>query len=239
MPRTQNFNWDLFVTGQVKVSEPLNRIVTDVDDFINRLVWAVTRLGEGVLDGLIVTLTGSVIEVSAGVAVKKGYLPFVLTRSASLQKSADSGYVVVDWGDYSVKFVLAVADNMTVLAQIDGSTVTDLRAWAGKGSFNTVHLNPVNLGNISGSVNIDWAQGNLQKATVTDNTTLSFVNPQAGQSLTLILVQGGSATVSFPSGVKWNGGNAPTMPSSVNKVLVVSFLFDGTDFYGWQVVKDE
>lgn len=239
MPKTPNFNWDLFVTGQVKVSEPLNRIVSDVDDYLARLINALSRLGEGVADGLIVTLTGNLISVSAGVAVKKGYPPFVLTTPASLQKTADTGYVVIDWSDFSVKFVLSVEASMTPLAFINGNTVTDLRRWAGLGAFNTLAFNLVDLGSQSGSLSIVWSQGNLQKVRLTGATTLSFLAAQAGQLLTLILVQGGGATVSFPSTIKWHNNAAPTLPSTTNRALIVQILFDGTDYYGWTVMRNE
>lgn len=91
----------------------------------------------------------------------------------------------------------------------------------------------------SGSVSVDFANGNVHELTLTGNiTTLTLSNPPAsGESgnLTLILKQDatGSRTVTWPAAVKWvNGGTAPTLSTAASSVDMVSmFTVDGGTTY--------
>jgi hypothetical protein len=51
-------------------------------------------------------------------------------------------------------------------------------------------------------------------------------------SLTFFITQTGSFTATF-SGVKWGGGGvAPSITTGANKIDILSFLSDGTNWYG-------
>jgi len=91
------------------------------------------------------------------------------------------------------------------------------------------------LGSVSGNVSIDLQLGNYVSATVTDATTLTFSNPLASpiaSGFILELTNGGSATITFPTSVRWPGGLAPEL--TVDGVDVLVFVTDdgGTNWRG-------
>ena len=86
-----------------------------------------------------------------------------------------------------------------------------------------------------GTTTIDWKLGNKYKFTFgAQNDTFTFTAPSNPCSLTLILVQDGtgSRTATWPGTVKWADGSAPTLTTDANAVDIVSFIYDGTNYYG-------
>ena len=70
--------------------------------------------------------------------------------------------------------------------------------------------------------NIDLATGNLFTKTITTATTLTISNVLATgnvNSFVLELTNGGSAVITWFSGVKWAGGTAPTLTASGKDIL--------------------
>tara|TARA_Y100000361_G_scaffold61850_2_gene54335 strand:+ start:238 stop:912 length:675 start_codon:yes stop_codon:yes gene_type:complete len=88
-----------------------------------------------------------------------------------------------------------------------------------------------------GTQDIDLTAGNVVSATVdTSANTFTFSNPSAtgkSCSFTLILTNGGSQTVNWPSAVKWAGGAAPALTTSGVDVLTFFTLDAGTNWYGF------
>ena len=65
------------------------------------------------------------------------------------------------------------------------------------------------------------------------NVTFTFSNPTAGMSYVLQLVQGSTArTYTWPAAVKWPGGTAITVSATNNNVDLVTFFYDGTNYFG-------
>ena len=92
----------------------------------------------------------------------------------------------------------------------------------------------VDNGNSSTADTIDWTAGNKQKSTLTGNCTFTFTAPSGVCNLILKVVQDGtgSRTVTWPSSVKWVSGTAPTLSTSANAIDIVSFYYDGTNYFG-------
>jgi len=95
------------------------------------------------------------------------------------------------------------------------------------------------LGNQTGSINLDYNNGNYQSMTLTGNVSVTPTNWPAsgiGASMTLFCTQDGtgSRTLSFASGtVKVPGGGGlvlSTAPNAIDEVLITSFD-GGTTFY--------
>ncbi len=87
---------------------------------------------------------------------------------------------------------------------------------------------------VSASSTIDWTQGNKQSITLTGDVTLTFTDPNGPCNLILKIVQDstGGHSVTFPSNVKWEGGNVPDLSTdSGDTVRIVSLYFDGTNYY--------
>lgn len=89
-------------------------------------------------------------------------------------------------------------------------------------------------GNSGAADTIDWGNGNKQKSTLTDNATFTFTNPGGACNVVLNLVQDGtgSRNPTWPASVKWAGGSEPTWSTGAGAIDIVSFYFDGTNYYG-------
>ena len=97
------------------------------------------------------------------------------------------------------------------------------------------------LGSVSGTTDIDLEDGNVVTAQITGNTTFTFSNPPAsnGGGFTLVLTNGGSSTVTWPSSVDWDGSfGAPTLTSSGRDVLTFVNPDGGAIWYGVLVSQD-
>lgn len=95
------------------------------------------------------------------------------------------------------------------------------------------------LGTVNGSVTVNGASGTHVLATVNGNTTWTFPTPSATEALalTLELTNGGAYTMTWPSGIRWTGGVAPTLTASGTDVLV--FTKAGTNNWrGYLSSKD-
>ena len=86
-----------------------------------------------------------------------------------------------------------------------------------------------------GTTSIDWKLGNNFDFTFgAMNEVFSFLAPTKKGKFTLKLKQDatGGRTATFPATVKWAGGTAPTLSTGANAVDIISFLWDGTNYYG-------
>ena len=74
---------------------------------------------------------------------------------------------------------------------------------------------PLAEGTISAGA-CNYATGYIFSATISGATTISLTNvPATGTAMLMLrLTNGGSATVTWPSGIKWPGGTAPTLTAS-------------------------
>jgi len=89
--------------------------------------------------------------------------------------------------------------------------------------------------------NLDLATGNLFYKTISGNTTFTLSNvPSSGTAASFILelTNGGSATVTLWSGVKWEGGIAPTLTASGVDVLGFYTRDGGSTWRGFVMAKD-
>ena len=92
------------------------------------------------------------------------------------------------------------------------------------------------LGSVSGSTTIDLTAGNSVTATAGGAITWTFSNPTASDELcgfVLKLVNGGSATQTWPASVDWPSATAPTLTTSGTDVLVFITCDGGTTYYGF------
>jgi len=88
---------------------------------------------------------------------------------------------------------------------------------------------------------VDLSLGNVQTYTLSGNQTLTFTNPPAtgtSGSFTLILTNGGSATLTWPTSVDWAGGTAPTLTASGVDIIVFTTIDAGTNWYGFAAGLD-
>ncbi len=88
---------------------------------------------------------------------------------------------------------------------------------------------------------VDLSLGNVQTYTLSGNQTLTFTNPPAtgtAGSFTLIVTNGASATLTWPTSVDWAGGTAPTLTASGIDILTFTTIDGGTIWYGFLAGAD-
>jgi hypothetical protein len=83
---------------------------------------------------------------------------------------------------------------------------------------------------------VDLSLGNVQTYTLSGAQTLTFTNPPAtgsAGSFTLIVTNGASATLTWPTSVDWAGGTAPTLTASGVDILTFLTVDGGVIWYGF------
>ena len=90
-------------------------------------------------------------------------------------------------------------------------------------------------GNSGATFTIDWTAAQKQTITLNNNCTFTFTAPTGVGNFTLRVVQDGSgnrlATWPSPS-VKWPGGSAPQLSQAPGAVDLISYYYNGTNYYG-------
>ena len=90
----------------------------------------------------------------------------------------------------------------------------------------------VAIGNSGTSQTLALTNGTVQTVTMTGNCTFTMPTNVAGKSFILIVSTGaGSYTGTFTS-VKWPSGTAPTLTTTASRWDILTFVADGTNWYG-------
>jgi len=94
----------------------------------------------------------------------------------------------------------------------------------------------VAIGTVTSSNTLSLTNGTVQTATLTASTACTFTMPTAtaGKSFVLLLKQAastGNGTATFTS-VKWGTSGAPTITATAGKMDILTFIADGTNWYG-------
>ena len=103
-------------------------------------------------------------------------------------------------------------------------------------SVNNYTEGVVAIGTVTSSHTLSLTNGTVQTATLTASTACTFTMPTAtaGKSFVLLLKQAattGAGTATF-TGVKWGTAGAPTITSTAGKMDILTFVADGTNWYG-------
>jgi len=137
----------------------------------------------------------------------------------------------VDAGTGDVTVATRAADASTA-----GHVTTGTQEFGGRKNYtNQYGSGPVhdNGNSGSGTVTIDWDNGNSQLLTLTGSCTLAFSNGQSGFRYLLELRTGaGGFVVTWPT-ITWmrSGGTAPTVPTAASKTCLVGLSCNGTNSY--------
>ena len=123
------------------------------------------------------------------------------------------------------------ADTVTGNATVGGTLGVTGNTTIGSYSETVVAIGTVTTANT-----LTLAGGTVQNATLTASTACTFTMPAAtaGKSFILLLKQAattGNGTATFTS-VKWNSGGAPTITATAGKMDILTFVADGTNWYG-------
>ena len=93
-----------------------------------------------------------------------------------------------------------------------------------------------NIGNVSGSLTFNLANGSTQNIVATGNITInnsSFTNMVKGSSLTVIITQGaGGSKLLTTSGIKYSNGGTNTLSTTAGAIDIINYFYDGAIYYG-------
>lgn len=91
----------------------------------------------------------------------------------------------------------------------------------------------VAIGNSGTTKTLSLTSGTFQTVTLTGNCTFTMPTATAGQSFILIVSQDatGGRTATFTS-VKWPLGTAPTITATASATDILSFVSNGTSWFG-------
>ena len=157
-------------------------------------------------------------DADPGIHLQSGALPAAGTNGRKWITATTVG----DRVQYKLQF-----DNGTAWQEVTGVT------------FPVTNGQPgiYDAGNIGAGLTINWNNGPIQKVTLNGNATLSFSNPVAGSTYTLILVQDGVGGKGITL-TGWDfGDNAPNYNTGAGKKNVVSGLYDGSEYLAAFAVK--
>jgi hypothetical protein len=140
----------------------------------------------------------------------------------------------------------ATGTGPTIYAWGSDSNVDGILANRGTGVWHLTNPSITNytegvvaIGSAGSAQTISLASGTVQTATLTSATACTFTMPTAvaGKSWVLYLKQpsSGTATTATFTGVKWNAAGAPTITAATGKMDILSFVSDGTNWYGTYV----
>lgn len=162
-----------------------------------------------------------------------------MTADALKMSGGTNTYIVggsVSWGvknnaatDYNLQVtdagVLTIRAGLTITA---GTTTTKRLDVSGA----QARVIEYDAGNSGAAKTIDWDNGNNQLLTLTASCTLTFSNPLTGGWYQLRVIQGGtgSYTLTYPATVKWPGGVAPTLTTTVGRTDIIAFYYNGTNY---------
>ena len=89
--------------------------------------------------------------------------------------------------------------------------------------------------NNGNSITISWNQGNFHRTTLTGSATFSFNAPSGATTLLLHIVNGATSnTASWPASVLWpSASGVPALTSTSESIDIISFYYDGTNYFGF------
>jgi len=182
---------------------PEGMLPSAVNDTMRDMMSQIRDCGDGIRDG---TYTMTAAKITGG---------SITGLSSALPVASGGTGVTTSTG--TVNVVLSTSPTITTPV-ITGFTET-----------------VVAIGTVGASHTFTITTGTVQTATLTASTPCTFTMPTAtaGKSFILKLTQAasGMTTATF-TGVKFAGGTAPTITATASAVDLISFIADGTNWYG-------
>jgi len=167
------------------------------------------------------TITSLTAETSVA---STDVIPFVDLSVAATRKATVEN-IVLGGGGITASSTSTLTNKTLTNPDLNNSNLTNIKL----AEFYDIYDN----GNSGTTDTIDWGQGNFQKSTLTGNVTYTFTAPSGPSRLTLLIYTGaGSFSVTWPGTVKWPSSTAPTITTTAAKTDIVTFIYNGTSYYG-------
>jgi hypothetical protein len=170
--------------------------------------------------------TGATTINVNSLGLKNVTYPNAGTLSANALLAGSLAVLVYD----GTSFILLAAANLGYVTFTGTETLTNKTLT--NPTVNNYTEGVVIIGNTGTSKTIDLTNGTVQTATLTGNCTFTMPTVAAGKSFILILSTGaGSYTATFTS-VKFPSNTAPTITTTASRWDILTFVSDGTNWYG-------
>jgi hypothetical protein len=164
-----------------------------------------------------------------------------------IAQNSNTGAVTLDIDSLGVKAVTQTGANPLVAGSIVGGAMVLVEYDGTRFQLLTPNsfINPIfrgytefitSSGTVGAAATLSIALGTILTATLTSATACTFTMPAAtaGKSFLLLLKQpdSGTATTATFTGVKWSYSGAPVITATVGKMDILTFVSDGTNWYG-------
>lgn len=137
---------------------------------------------------------------------------------------------IVATADNSGNISILAGSTAALACTATGTTIAGVMALSGNYTEGVVAN-----GTVGSTKTLDLTSGTVHTATLTASTPCTFTMPTAtaGKSFALILTQAatGMTTATFTS-VKYPGGTAPTITATASAVDILTFVANGSVWYG-------
>jgi hypothetical protein len=200
------------------------------------LTAAVTGTGKMVLDTSLILVT-PVLGVATATSINK---LTVTAPATSATLTVADGASLVTAGAFSLTLTSTATTDVTLPTTGTLATLAGSEAFTNKTLTNPTVTNYVEtvvaIGTVTSSSTLSLTNGTVQTATLTASTACTFTMPTAtaGKSFVLLLKQAastGNGTATF-TGVKFGSAGAPTITATAGKMDILTFIADGTNWYG-------
>lgn len=211
-----------------------------------------TVTGTGTVTSVDQSFTGGIISATGGpitgsgtlalsVAGTSGGVPYFTSSSAWASSAAlTASALMIGGGAGAAPSTTTTGTGvLTALGQAvsgSGSIVLGTSPTVNNPTVTNYVESVVAIGTVTTTNTIALTNGTVQTATLTASTACTFTMPTAtaGKSFILLLKQAattGNGTATF-TGVKWGTAGAPTITATAGKMDILTFVADGTNWYG-------
>jgi hypothetical protein len=175
------------------------------------------------------TATTGAVTVAGTLSPANGGTGVVNNAAATLTRSGNHALTITTSATTSI--TLPTAGTLATLAGSETFTNKTLTNPTITNYTETLQA----IGTVGASSTLALTNGTVLTATLTASTPCTFTMPTAtaGKSFILILTQAasGMTTATF-TGVKWPAGTAPTITATASAVDILSFVANGSFWYG-------
>lgn len=126
--------------------------------------------------------------------------------------------------NHDAAYSAAAHNHDAAYVNVSGDTMT------GRLTTKSIRETLLDKGSVaSGTITFNLDDGTVQYATLTGAVTVAFSNDASGDSLLMRLYMASVVSVTWPAGIRWRDGTAPTLAVGYN---LITFWREGTVWYG-------